>query len=186
MPHAHAWSNATHTVFIAGGSEECSSESDSEDSSSSDAQSGDDMHAAITTPCLNKKPRVVNAQLYGSSAGNRRVHSARTQCCRSKSHPSRDEWRAEKLSEESLRDAFFGLSHKCTNKWVGGAHSRPVACHVGLWGDAQDGLEALRLQRACMSFATHQSLMTKACGTPSIVLGMHAWLVTKHVHAHSR
>lgn len=56
-------------------------------------------------------------------------------------HPSFEEMRKEKLSEESLQHAFFGSKHNCVNLFKG----KP--CHVNLWGDAQTGIEALRHQR---------------------------------------
>lgn len=59
-----------------------------------------------------------------------------------RSHPSFEEWRAEKLDESSLKEAFFGVGHKCINLWNG------KGCHVNLWGDAETGLQALKAQRA--------------------------------------
>lgn len=58
-----------------------------------------------------------------------------------RSHPSFEEWRAEKLAECSLKEVFFGLGHSCTNLWNG------KACHVNLWGDVETGLQALKSQR---------------------------------------
>lgn len=58
-----------------------------------------------------------------------------------RSHPSFEEWRAEKLDDASLKEAFFGVGHKCTNLWNG------KGCHVNLWGDAHTGLQALKAQR---------------------------------------
>lgn len=57
-------------------------------------------------------------------------------------HPSFEELRAEKLDDASLKEAFFGAGHKCTNLWNG------KGCHVNLWGDAETGLQALKAQRA--------------------------------------
>lgn len=52
------------------------------------------------------------------------------------------EWVREKLSEESLRQAFFGGGHKCNNLHAG----KP--CHVNLWGDVHDGIAQLKHHRA--------------------------------------
>ncbi|KAL1530789.1 hypothetical protein AB1Y20_001685 [Prymnesium parvum] len=40
-----------------------------------------------------------------------------------------EEWRAECLAEDHLRDVFFGAGHKCRNIQPSGD-----ACHIGLWG----------------------------------------------------
>lgn len=69
---------------------------------------------------------------------NERAHAREPR----KAHPSLEEWRAEKLSEASLREAFFGVGHKCTHVVDG------KACHVNLWGDADAGINNLRIQRA--------------------------------------
>lgn len=68
-------------------------------------------------------------------------------------HPSFLEWRSEYLSNESLRRAFFGCGHKCTNLQSDGKQ-----CHVNLWGDAQSGLDELRSHRESLTFSLACSL----------------------------
>lgn len=58
-----------------------------------------------------------------------------------KAHPTFEEWRAEKLSDGSLKDAIFGGEHKCRNVKDG------QPCHVNLWGDVHTALSVLRKQR---------------------------------------
>lgn len=90
------------------------------------------IHAsAIEPPHLLYRPASLRPDLTSSSSKAKRRH------------PSFEELRAEKLSDEDLHATFFGRNHVCSNKVDG----KP--CHVGLWGDAHTGLQALRHQRAC-------------------------------------
>lgn len=80
-------------------------------------------------------------RLFGASRARSMARDEVAQQRERKSHPSFAEWRAWKLSEESLRDAFFGMQHTCTNQWEG----KP--CHVNLWGDVDNGLQTIKHHR---------------------------------------
>lgn len=96
---------------------------------------------------------------------------------RQRSHPSLNDWWEEKLSDESLRTAFFGSGHKCSNLYGG----KP--CHANLWGDACTGLEALRSQRVTHPHTiwTHSSHSQPEPTRPAHILTHHA--LTQHMHS---
>lgn len=141
-------------------SKEASEESDGSSHVGSGTESeGSNGEENGTQPCRR------DTQLYGRAnacAKYAAVPAARAQAVKErKLHPSFAEWRAEKLSKESLQEAFFGGGHKCKRLHNG----RP--CHVDLWGDSHTGIEALRHQRECVAHSRDDR-------TP-----MHAW--TAHI-----
>jgi len=102
----------------------------------SEGSNGEENH---TEPCQR------DTQLYGRAnthSKNGTLPAVRAKEVKErKLHPSFAEWKAEKLSKESLQEAFFGGGHKCKRLYNG----KP--CHVDLWGDSHTGIEALRHQR---------------------------------------
>lgn len=126
--------------------------SDSQQSDSEDDVADEEISGAAPRTSNALDSRAVHhssctLNLYGASVRTGvRPKAAYSGCVRAektrKSHPTFDEWRAEKLSVDSLRQTFFGLDHSCTNL----VNGRP--CHVNLWGDVDSGIKAMRQQRA--------------------------------------
>lgn len=104
------------------------------------------------------KPKASSIQLYNKAQKrapaptcSQQIEDEQNMTTR-RAHPTFYEWRCEKLTSESLQQAFFGGGHKCVNLHNG----KP--CHADLWGDAHTGLEALRSQRALQESLTHVAL----------------------------
>lgn len=154
-----------HRTLSGAGERASSSSGEDVDGSSTDEKGDGSEHARSTRPVSQVGRRQDLCQVYGAS--RRRVTNEHVtpvepvrSCARDarKVHPTSNEWRAEMLSEESLRDAFFGLSHKCSNL-VTDASGREVQCHVGLWAMLRTGWKLCganvspRLQNTTRSFA---------------------------------
>lgn len=137
------WSSPTSSTSASGSDDEWRAGADmvqlhqrSPLSSSTSSSSIEDVEAKDGTPLF------FGAAARVCGGGNeQRVRTANAAPPR-RSHPSFEEWRAEKLDDCSLKEAFFGVGHKCMNLWNG------KGCHVNLWGDAETGLQALKAQRA--------------------------------------
>lgn len=111
---------------------------------------------SIVDDCEDDWGASYQMQLYGRAASDnsRPVNPETEHETEKRKHPSLYEWRMEKLSQNSLQTAFFGGGHKCLNMTDEG---KP--CHTNLWGENEQGLEALRFQRALVLY----SIVSSTC-----------------------